>query len=83
MSLKQVMALREKVDRLRSAAERAKGAADTIRKTLSDKWKCGTLSDARTMLKGMEAEGEKLRLSFVADLAKFEEKWADELEAAG
>ena len=79
MSLNSVTKLKGKVDEMQAAAERARGAVETLRKTLEDDWGCKKLADGRTLLETLQKEEAELREEFNAKLVAFEEEFEDEL----
>lgn len=82
MSLDKLSQLKDKVAKLRSKAERAKGAADQVRSTLRDEWECSSLGDGRKKLAALEEKVAATRATLDKAVTKFEGDWADELAAA-
>lgn len=71
--------LREKVDRLKTQVERARGRAEMIRKTLKDDWDCKNLSEAKKLLSELQATQVTLREDYDTKLGVFEGRWKDVL----
>ena len=80
-TLDSITKLKAKVDQLRAKAERAKGAALVIRKTLTETWACSNLKEAKALLAAKKANAQKLKDDFDEQFSEFQENWADELAA--
>ena len=75
----QFLELKEKVDRLRSAADRAEGEVKASMDQLKKSMKCTTISEAKKELVTQSKEAEKLEQELEKELTAFLKKWGDSL----
>lgn len=71
--------LKEKVDRLRTKADKAKGAFDASLKRLKDEFGCGSLDEARDKLDELKQEQAEAGCQYVEAMDQFKEKWGEVL----
>jgi len=77
--LKKYLRLKKDVETAQQRADRAQGALDQLMKTLKKDYDCSTLKQAKTKLKFLQKQEEKVREEFVEAVDKFEEKWEEHL----
>lgn len=80
MTLKEPAELRDREERLRSEAERAKGAADHLRRQLRDEFGCGHGKEADKMLARLRKEAAAADKEADRAAAEFQEKFGDRME---
>ena len=73
--------LKEKADRLKEAAAKAKGVYEQKMKELKEKYGCNTIEEAEQKLEQMEQELEELEEEFDEAYKEFMDKWGDKLNA--
>lgn len=75
--LGKVMRLKEKVEALRSEAERARGALDSVLSRLKDDHGCATIGEAEEKLKTLREKREKGEKALRKATEEFEGRWGD------
>lgn len=73
--LKDLLALRQRVEKLRSERDRARGALEQTMLRLKTEFKCSTLPAAEKLLKQYKAERADAAEAFDNAMAKFEKEW--------
>lgn len=67
--------LKEEVQEARATADRAKGAMETLVKTLKDEFECDSPKEAKALLEKLEREMEKAQKAFDEAREDYQEKW--------
>ncbi len=83
LKLEEYEKLKKRADKLRTDAERAKGALDQLTSKLREDYDCVSLEDAKELLEKLRGEEEEAETVFEEALAGFEEEWGDKLEEMG
>lgn len=83
VDIKTLAELSEKLERLRSENERAKGALSAQLKILNKEWGVKTLKQAKSKLKEMQREVEKAKDEFQKEFDAFLANNADVLNELG
>lgn len=78
--LEKYIQLKENVDTAQQRSDRAQGALDQLMKTLEKDFSCSTLKAAKTKLKTLQKQEEKVRDEFETAVEEFEEKWEEQLQ---
>ncbi len=79
-TLKKYMRLKKDVETAQRRADQAQGALDQLMKTLEKDFGCDTLKEAKTKLKSLQKQEEKVRGEFETAVEEFEEKWEEQLQ---
>lgn len=75
--------VRRKVERIRMATERARGAIDEMLRQLRDDFGCESVEQAEAKLLEFEDDERAAAEAYSAKLAAFKVKWKDVLERFG
>ena len=75
--LRDLTALKDRVEKLQREADRAAGALEQTLAQLKTEFGCSTLKEARTKLKELNDQEQKAREAFVASLDAFMLKYPD------
>ena len=67
--------LKDEVQEARTAADKAKGAVETLVKNLQDEFKCKNPKEAKELLEELKKEADKAEKEFDKALKAYEEKW--------
>lgn len=73
--------LKKQLDEAQTGADRAQGAFDQVMARLKEEHGCEDIAAAKRLVKKLEAEAAAAEEEFNAELAKFEEEWAETLAA--
>lgn len=71
--------LKDKVDRLRTKADKAKGAFDASIKRIKDEFGCDSLEEARERLDELKTKQAEADCQYVEAMDGFKEKWGEVL----
>lgn len=75
----ELVKLKSRIEELRSARERAKGALEQQLEIIRSKWGLDSIDEAKKKLTELRNEVEKLREQFDMDFEAFTEKWKEQL----
>lgn len=75
-----IAALKKRVDQLRQDRDKAKGALGELLRRLKEDFGTLSVKDARTKLKSLQKERDKIAKAYKEELAVFQEKWKDLLK---
>lgn len=81
MILEEYQQLESKLKRLQSDADRAMGAREQILASIKKEFKVDSLEEAKILVKKLEKETEAAEREYEKSLKKFEDEWAEKLEA--
>jgi len=73
--------LKDKVEKLRSQTDEAKGSLTTCMDQLKDKFECDTVEDAEKLLEEWEALETELEEDYQEAFDKIRDDWSEQLEA--
>ena len=77
MDPKQFIKLKEDVAAAQTAADRAKGGLDQIKKKLKEEFGCNTLEQANKQLAQLHVDANQLELEFEQELKSFQDDYGD------
>ena len=75
--LKDLLALKERVESLRREADKAAGALEQSMRRLKEEFGCGSIKEAEKLLKELKAEEEESKDQFDREFEKFEKLWSE------
>jgi len=81
MNIREYEKLKDKVDRLKADAERAKGAFDSVMDRLADDCGCNSIEEAEEKLGKLKTERDKAEKSYEKAMSTFQKKWGEKLES--
>jgi len=74
MKEKELLKLKEKINKAKAEVAELTGRKNYLIQTLTDKWDCSTMQEARKKLEQMEKEIAKLERDIEAKVVKIEEQ---------
>lgn len=74
------LALKKKVERLKTEKDKAQGAADQLKKRLLDEFDCSTVAEAKQLLAKLERETNEAEKKFQKSYREFEEEFGEHFE---
>lgn len=78
-SADQLLALKQKIDRMRTARDKAQGSLDSLLKTLKSEFDCDSLKEGRELLATIEEDAKIAEEAFQTALKDFNEEWGEKL----